>query len=980
MTVFLQLIAETYASRQRESLLDCCFVFPNRRSGTFFRDYLLKATGNGIIMPRIATLNELVAERSNSREATRDEALFTLFNCYRSFMEDREKIDFDKFIFWGMMLLNDFDEVDMNLVDADSLFVNVERWREIRSFYLTDEQAAIIERYWGEKVRSADEVDRFWEHITNSGTRKDSHEPSNSRFLRLWEILAPLYKSFHSKMESEQIATQGMMLRQLVSNIKTEGVESVLSYERYVFIGFDMPTLGEISIFRALKAVGRADFYWDFNTPVAKDDQNTAVRLMKHLRDDFPSLYDIGEEPVTCFPEIEITGIPSETGQAKWAGLTISRWIESKAVHNPDNAVDTAVVLPDESMFIPIVHAIPEQITSMNVTMGFPLRFAPVTSLVSLITRLHIHSRVIHGEPEFFHEDVEAILSSPLVRASEPEQCDRLLKDIRSNRRYNVASAYICVNYPSLSPIFTNMSEDNSAKSAHDYLVGLLDFLEHAAGSDSNMKMEEFFIRACRSSLEELYEAVCRFDIEMHESTFIHLMERMLFNATIRFEGEPLQGLQLMGVLETRALDFDNVIITSMNERVFPKKSYVRSFIPDTLRRCYGLPTPELAEARYSYYFYRLISRARHVALIYDTRAASGRNNEMSRFMTQLLYLYPSAKVTHSSAIYTGRNDDSGLITLAKTPEMMSRLNAFTTTGKEARFFSASALKTYLNCPLQFCLRYVMNMNIDDEINDFMEASTLGQIVHEVFEKLYGSLLRPGKTARVTREHILDWIENDLLIRQQIVASTNRYYGAPDTSPTQPLRGESLVIGNAILHIVKATLRRELAFTPFDYVAGEKSMKVRWNVSPSLTVNFRQIIDRIDRVNGILRIVDYKTGDESTDLKDMEQMFTPGATSKERAIFQVLLYCELYSVHENDESPIQPYIYALRKVLKSGLSPIKSQKQVLSDYRVLDPDFKERLNRLLTEIFNPDIPFIQAVSSESCIFCNFKQFCGREKC
>ena len=991
MNGFLQRVAHAYAEHEPDALIDYCFVFPNRRSGTFFRDYLIREFGNGLLMPRIATLNEIVAEQSTFREATRDEALFALYNCYRAFMAEEEQPDFDRFIFWGSMLLDDFNEVDSNLVDVDQLFVNVERWREIRSFYLTRDQADIIERYWGEKVLASEDVEQFWQHIQAGDHPAPNGEgASNARFMRLWEILAPLYHKFTESMAERQLATQGMMMRQLIDQLDSDEGAARLRAQRYVFVGFDIPTLGEIHLFRHLQKLGRADFYWDFNSPVSSDSENTMARLLANLRTDFPPLYDLEEEPITTFPEIEIIGVPSETGQAKMAGDTISQWLKEGVIADKGNAVDTAVVLPDESLFVPMVHAIPAEITNMNVTMGFPLRFTPVSALIRIITSLHLRARIIRGVHTFFYEDVEAVTANTIVRGIASDECDGLRKMIRDNRLYNVGADVIAANFPTLAKILRGTPVDNTAQSAREYIDSLLTLIEGAVAANPAMKMEGFFVRACREALDQLFNAVEQFGIDMRESIFLHLLERMLFNATVRFEGEPLKGLQVMGVLETRALDFDNVIITSMNERIFPKKSYVRSFIPDTLRRCYGLPTPELAESRFAYYFYRLLSRASRVTLLYDTRSDSSRNNEISRFVTQLLYLYPSSKVTHKSAVYPGLVNLTKPIEVHKTHDIMERLKAFTTDGENASWLSASALKTYLNCPLSFCLQYVMQMRVDDEITDYMDASVLGRIVHHVFEKLYDSL-NPSieDPATVTRQIIDGWINNEVVLRRLIAEGFNLYHSAPGTPADTPLRGENVVIAHTILYIVKKALREDARIAPFEYLSGEEKMRLKWQAAPGLSVNFKLVIDRIDRVKDITRIVDYKTGDEESKLNNFGSMFAAGKTSKERALFQVLLYCKLFAAATPDyaNTPIEPMIYNLRKVAAEGFTKSKyniapENRQAsyaeIGTYQTLEPELTDRINRLICEIFDPKVSFTQAESEESCTFCPFKEFCGRQ--
>ncbi len=983
MKAFLYQVAEAYFNNERNQMADLCFVFPNRRSSSFFRHHLADiAHDTPMFMPATATVGQLAADSSNLIEATRDEAMFVLYNCYRKLAGDADVSSFERFVYWGGMLLDDFNEIDRNIIDADTLFVNVERWREIRSFYITEEQARIIKRYWGEEVVSADAVDAFWHHVNSCPNHFDTGASGNYKFLKLWEIMAPLYHEFTASMRANGLATKGMLFRDMVDAVDSGESRVLADAQKYVFVGFDVPTIGEVKLFSMLQRQGRADFYWDFDIPVPGCNSNRLHSLMSNLKSDFMSLYQLDMDRVDEFAEIEIVGVPSESGQTKVAGDTLVKWIEAGYVADKDNPVDTALVLPDESLFVPMIHAVPQEIQSMNVTMGLPFRVTSLSGLLGLITSMHIRSRISSkGENLYFYEDVEGVISHPLVQMTLTESAVKLLSDIRVNRRYNVSSLYVEANYPELSFIFSTSPVDNNADNAYKYLSGLLDFLASSGHDDPRMALELYLVDTLRDQLKELYAAVRRFAVDMYESTFMRLFERMLYSVSVQFEGKPIEGLQIMGVLETRALDFDNVVIMSLNERIFPKKNFVRSFIPDSLRRCYGLPTPELAEARTGYYFFRLLARAKHVMLLHDSRGGTNHNSEMSRFVTQLIYLGRVRSLKHYSAVFSGNSFGVEPLALPKSEDIMRRLREYEAGGNDKKYLSASALKTYLNCPLEFCLKYLMELNVDDEITDFMEASTLGNIVHEVFERLYKSIQPDSDGLRHVHSDIIKgWIDDSRLVERLITVAINRNYSAPTTPEDAPLEGESLVIGKVIQHLVMGTLRQELAFCPFVLVDAERRMKVYWKVNDGLMLKFRQVIDRIDIVNGIMRVVDYKTGDESLSLSNFDSMFTPGLYDKQRAIFQVLLYCELLAKEPGCElRPIQPYLYTLHNVLKQGFTPISTDrgKTVLADYHQVSSEFRKRLDALLSEIFDPSIPFIQAKDDKGCKFCNFKMICGR---
>ena len=405
MTPFLQQIASAYIHNELPQLADFCFVFPNKRSGVFFRHYLsLEAHGQPFIMPEIGTIAEVTNRFSALTEAPRLDQLFILYNEYRKLSE--EVVDFDQFIFWGEMLLNDFNDVDLYLADPHRLFVNLKRFREVSSNYLTDEQIEIINRYWGERFVHVS-PDQFWNHL-----HEDQPTPLESKFLKLWEVLDTLFERFKQSLLDNGMATRGMFARNAVNYLsKTTG--SPLPYRRYIFVGFNVLTLAEIKIFEKLQARGVADFYWDMASPAFRDEGNRAVFFMRRNVECFPSRYDLKElfpEEAT-FPEIHITGVPTAFGQTKAAGMQLAEWISDGTIKNPANAIDTAVVLPDESLFIPMIHAVPPEITALNVTMGFPLKSTSISSLISAIVAMHLRAYRTRDEWSYFYEDLRSVLT-----------------------------------------------------------------------------------------------------------------------------------------------------------------------------------------------------------------------------------------------------------------------------------------------------------------------------------------------------------------------------------------------------------------------------------------------------------------------------------------------------------------------------------------------------------------------------------------
>lgn len=974
MVPFLQQIAQIYSKLPFDQLLDICFVFPNRRSIRFFRKYLQEFSKTAFIEPRMATLNELIAEHSIYAEASRDDSLFILYNCYKELSE--EIPSFDRFLFWGSMLIDDFNEVDNYLVDPSSLFVNVERWKEIKSNYLTDEQRRIIKHYWGIDL-SDQSVDQFWQH-----TIDECNDDTNAQFLRLWEILAPLYESFTRRMRSNGLATSGMLTRETCNRLKNEP-ESVFTAPQYVFVGFDFPSTAELYIFETLRNEKRAEFYWDFNLPVTHQINSRLTSMMKRLEQEFKATRPIDEAPISTYGEIEIMAIPSETAQAREVSSKLEEWIKNKSIKNVANPLDTAIVLPEEGLFVPLVESIPAEIKTMNVTMGFPMKLTPVAGLIGMLISLNIRSRLKHGQSrEFFYEDVEDILTNPMIRRISPESCDQLIEKIHNDRLYTLSSEVIASAHPLFAAVFGNNDVMDNSTEAHNYVNTLLDTLSSQLSTQTD-KLELMFIESFRRANDSLYESTMRHGIEMAEMTYLELLEGMTNLQQVNFEGQPLSGLQIMGVLETRTLDFDNVIVTSMNERVFPKKASKKSFIPESLRTAFGMPSADFAEKKYAYYFFRLLARASHTLLTYDSRTGGLKSGEMSRFIMQLLYLYPAEKIKHSSQFFRADSLTSETIDLPKTPEIMERIIKYTIDPKKGgKTLSASALKTYISCPLKFCLANVLHLDEDDKFEDFMESSTYGTVVHGVAQNLYQSL---GKSnVNVNANDIQRWLDSPTIIDNEITKNINEHFNKlPEGQLDTPLNGELEVIGKAIKRIIEEILRHDLSLTPFTFVSAEDELPASITLSDGRNVYFTQKIDRVDEVNGVLRIVDYKTGDEKTDLGDaaIEDITQVGKKNNYLSIFQVLLYCVLYKEAKNYPNAIQPVIYELRHILTKGINPItigsRKSKKVLDDYRTIENNFTSNLIKLIEEILDPQKKFTQTQDDKACLYCKFKRLCGR---
>ncbi len=982
MKSFLRRIANRYIANEADDIGRVCFVFPNKRSATFFREAVELESDGRIRNIRTKTINSFVAGFSRAREAERLEALFVMFREYRRILEEQttssadDALDFDRFAFWGDMLINDFNDVDRYLADPDKIFVNAKRFKEINSNYLTPEQVEAIKRYWGED-RSQMSVENFWTHVDSRG-RSTVH----TKFLRLWEVMALLYHRYRDALRSRRLTTSGAIFREAADAIRKGDSLRRMPYRRYVFIGFNLLSTSEHIIFSRLRDKGMADFYWDCDSPILLSTDNPAGRFIRANMAEFPSLYQIDGDTKPTSPMIDIVGVPGNMAQIYAASQTLADWISGGKIADPANAIDTAVVLPDESLFVPLVHNMPEEITDINVTMGFPFRQSPVSTLLRLISSLQMHSREGRNGPTFFHEDVSNLLVDPNVRRVAPDEADALADEILSSRLFRVEERLIQNNYPSLAPIFTAVRLTDSTDRICDYLRQMATLL---LDSTAEQGVARHFLDAYIAKIDEIQATIQHHGIEMRGATLVRMIERSLQSEIVHFKGEPLAGLQVMGVLETRALDFDNIIVMSMNERIFPRRNHANSFIPESIRRGYGLPTSDFQESVYAYYFYRLISRASRVTLTYDVRTSGLRTGELSRYAVQLLYLSSGATVTHRQLKFNNGRNERHAIAVNKTASIMKKLMRFTSKASKGNELnlSASNINTYLSCPLEFYLRYVEGFDPSDELHDYIDASTNGTIVHDTAEAFYNMLKGDASEVTVTADMLQHHIDHPEAALEKIITRViNKNFLRLGDNCLNPLKGEALIAGKLVESLILTMLRREKDLTPFRFISAEEPVLAHIDAGLPFTLRLKQRIDRIDRVAGRLRIVDYKTGGDSTTIDaDLDRLFARGYCDV-KAVRQLIIYCMVYAAQHDPEEPIQPLIYKFRDMALGGIQPLRIKAdryrlEDLTDYHQVIDGFRERLNEVLREIFDPSVPFSATDDEKSCTFCHFKAICGR---
>ena len=693
MKPFLYQVASLFYSEYGAEVSRLAFVFPNRRTGLFFQKYLSEVSEKPLFSPTILTINDLFVQLSGKQAADRISMLFKLYDIYLRHSGSSET--FDEFLYWGEMLLNDFDDIDKYMADAPMLFTNVTDLREIENdfSFLSPEQIAAIRTFWSSFYPKGD-------------------TPNQEQFLAVWQILYALYTDLREALATEGKGYEGMIFREVVEQMEKDECCD-LPYTKVVFVGLNALSVAEERFLSGLQKRGIADFYWDYASPKVTDPDNKASYFVERNLRQFPSqLIENGQLTIDNEDDdkkkIEVIGIPSGIGQAKQVCSILNELCKEDEM-SAEEALRTAVILPDEHLLIPVLNAIPEQIKRINVTMGYPLAGTPVASLMEYILALQKNIRYVDRRPVFYFRDVLPILNHRYISTTSPEMVSNLVKDISENNKIYIS--YDDLNKtPLLSILFTPVT---AVETFSDYLINVLQELNKAVeggklkvesvNSDAEPlstfnsqlstinDIEQEFIFHYFATVNRMKEVMREANVEMKIDTYFRLLKRVTDTITIPFQGEPLSGLQIMGVLETRALDFDRLIILSMNEGIFPLRKAANSFIPYNLRRGFGLPTYEHQDSVWAYHFYRLIYRASHVSLLYDTRSNGLQTGEVSRFVHQLHYHYEEP-IQNKLVVYNVSSSKTPALQVAKTEEVMNRLADFRSGGTRA--ISASAVKT----------------------------------------------------------------------------------------------------------------------------------------------------------------------------------------------------------------------------------------------------------------------------------------------
>ena len=959
MESFLKLVAADLYKHTEGNLAHTAVVFPNKRAGLFFNEYLAQESESPIWSPAYVSISELFRSLSPWEVGDPVKLVCELYKIFRRETQSTETLD--DFYFWGEMLISDFDDADKNRVDTDKLFSNLQDLRNIMDDYtfIDDEQEEAIRQ--------------FFQNFSI-----ERRTALKERFISLWNVLGNIYKGFRESLASQNIAYEGMMYRHVIEHLDVDK----LPYEKYVFVGFNVLNKVEHTLFTQLKDAGKAVFYWDYDEFYMKENRQAVTHeagefIRRNLRD-FPSPLS-GElfKNLSKPKEVHYIASSTENAQARY----LPQWIRNNLT-TPEK--ETAVVLCNEALLQPVLHSLPAEVKHVNITMGFPLSQTPVYSFLIALLELHTHGFNFKSGRYTF-QSVVTLLKHPYTRQL-TGQAELLEKELTRNNRFYPLPGELGKD-EFLTRLFTPLSGNLNL------CIRLSETLQQVASiyqaNTSGTEDTDAFNQLYRESLFKAYTTINRFrtlieedELTVQSETFRRLLVKVLSATNIPFHGEPAIGMQVMGVLETRNLDFRHLVLLSVNEGQLPKSGGDSSFIPYNLRKAFGMTTIEHKIAVYAYYFYRLLQRAERITLIYNTSSDGLNRGEWSRFMLQFLIEWPHP-ITRQFLEAGQSPQGTSSITVEKTPDVMRQMQSlFDVRANPKAKFSPSALNYYLDCPLKFYYRYVAGLSAPDEVSAEIDSATFGSIFHYAAEHIYKDLTTHGKV--INKEALETLLRNEVKLQDYVdTAFKKLFFNVPQNEKPE-YNGVQLINSAVIARYLKQLLQNDLRYAPFTFIASEMEVDEPIDIqTPKGVIKSRigGIIDRMDSKDGTLRIVDYKTGGDADTPPHVESLFIPDK-KRSNYVFQTFLYAAIMC-RKQPTMKIAPALLYIHRAATETYSPViqmgesRKPKEAVEDFSKYEKEYRERLQGLLEEIFNPEKSFTQTEIIEKCTYCDFKALCKR---
>jgi hypothetical protein len=945
MEKFLHSVASYLYGKHHGHLEQLTVVFPNRRAGLFFQKYLSTLTEKPIFSPSIITISEMVSGFSPLKVDDNSSLVVQLWETFMKITSIEEPLD--DFFYWGEMLLSDFNDIDKYLVDAKQLFKNIMSLKEIDSGfeYLSKEQILFLST--------------FWQHILqvkNSG-EKDS-------FIKNWANLFPVYNEFNKSLQTKGLAYEGMIYRQMAEMVKAG--TSHWEGKNIAFVGFNALNNCEKALFDHVKINCKADFFWDFDQfYMQKNDHEAAFFMHSNLkRYPAPVDFSFSDNNFEKLANIDLVSIPGFSGQAIYA----SNWLAENNQFINSLFDNTAIVLCDESLLPSVLSSLPDTIADINITMGFPLKNSVVFALLKGLIDLDRNGRKgNNNETLYYYRNVLALLNNPLIKPFVADFIESLNLRIKQNNLIYITKSEV-VSDELLASVF---EVPDDAPSVKEYLHAIIKKLFARVPDDDPFVKE---------ALYQLYLLVNRqhstlfvnksfSDRLVSKKLFYQLLLRSAEKMSIPFEGEPLSGMQLMGFLETRCLDFENLILLSFNDEKLPGVQHQHSFIPNSLRKGFDLPVIEHRNAMYAYYFYRLLQRAKRVTLVFDSRTEALSRGEVCRYAKQLKYEAADLTLVEKQGVFNFETVENNPIIVEKDRGLLEKLEKIIA---EKRL-SPTMLNSYIECGLKFYFNYVESIRESDDVSEEIDQLVFGKVAHSAMEELYKPFL--GKT--IEASFIKSMLDNHLLIDKVLFDALEKEFFKGGSFNKN---GKNLLVIDIIRKYIRRMLKYDMCIAPLEII----SLETEYTTNIDLKINdklFRVtvggIIDRLDRVGGRIRVVDYKSGRSLQKVQSVESLFIPH-TNRNKAAFQTMVYAHCVNQVMLPNEPVLPAVYGASFVFSDFFDPYFKMGNEELDYKSNSLEFVDQLKQTISSILDPSLPFSQVRDVKPCSYCAYNSICNRK--
>ena len=960
MEPFLKTVAEHLYGKfgaDGSGLADITVVFPNRRARLFFDDFLSACSAQPVWSPQYTTIEELFQSQSDLRPADRIEMVTLLHKIYQEILHTDESLD--SFWSWGELMLADFDDVDRNLAPADQLFSLLREQRELSdTSFLTDEQRKALEQFFGEMKNA--QPTQLREH-----------------YQAVWSVLGNIYERFGKLLAEKGIGYNGMIQRRVIANLDTER----LTARKYAFVGFNSLDGAEKELFRAIQKAGKALFYWDYDPAYTESSLlHEAGRFLRDNLKEFPN--ELPREQFDGMHKARLTIVEASTDNAQ--ARFIPQWLGSLNVEKAGK--ETAIVLADENLLQPVLHSIPQdRINNVNITMGYKLS---ETSLYNLVNALiDMQCLAAKNKGRFSIQSLSRVLGNPMTAALCAD-APKILEDLRASRRMFPDTATL-TDSKELAVMFSTATDNLSLlQYLQNVLKALVPVIRERDDDTLFQPLNQESLYRIYTQINRLYSLMESGSLDISTETLCRLIRSVLATTTVPFHGEPAVGMQIMGLIETRNLDFKNVLLLSAQEGTLPKSGQTASFIPYNIRVAFGLTTMQDKSAVSSYNFHHLLQRAENVTMVYNGNAdAKGiGKGQISRYLLQLIV---SGADINRITLKTDRQEMAVYpLCVFKTPAVLEELCRRYDYANPKTFLSPSALNKYMNCHLQFYLAQIAGLKKPDDTDTEIDYAMFGTLFHKSAELAYNYLSQDNKA--ITAAAIDALLKDGKRLEGFVQQAFQDEYFARKSVDRADYSGTQSINYDVILKYLRQVLRMDMElYAPFSYVGSEDEgyqhvieVPDPLNAGSMKQIRLKGIIDRLDSKDGILRIVDYKTGTDKGHPKSMDALFPPtSAKDRMSQAFQIFYYAYIMSFQpEFSQYRLAPTLLYTRSSSKPTADDIyysvggNTIKDFTGQY---GQEFEERLKGIIQDIFNPDIPFEPTDDKEACKRCDFSNLCGR---